>query len=385
MATGDSDRNVAAAVFDAYLRRPTRRRLARLVRHFHAHVWAMALRLTGDREDAADISQDLFLGLLLRPPAPGSVRSPRAFLTFRVLRLARRLTRAAARRAAREKAAARNVAADQGLPPDLEALWQAIGDLPEKTRTVIELRYLAGCRNREIAEVLEISERSVEEHLRQGRESLRERLGEAGAGLVLLDQSDGEKWEPVPPGHLDNLLRVVEVGRALSPWVAWTIYRNDEVDQPLFVRTVQLGGRKLAFALEELALQVGDAIRFRASSDEEGACSSGLLSAQVAFAAATGEGPFLGTFRRDDPNGDGSADLSDAIFTLGYLFQGKPAALSCPAAADSNDDDDLDLSDPVALLSYLFVGGTAPPSPSGVCGLDLTPGNLGCEGSPGCP
>jgi len=99
----------------------------------------------------------------------------------------------------------------------------------------------------------------------------------------------------------------------------------------------------------------------------------------------TWEKNILGTFRRDDPNGDGSADLSDAIFTLGYLFQGKPAALSCPAAADSNDDEELDLSDPIALLSYLFVGGTAPPSPSGVCGIDFTPGSLGCEGSPGCP
>jgi hypothetical protein len=49
-------------------------------------------------------------------------------------------------------------------------------------------------------------------------------------------------------------------------------------------------------------------------------------------------------FVRGDGNADGTIDLSDAVFVLGYLFQGRQEPL-CLDAADANDDGDLDLSD----------------------------------------
>ncbi len=77
-------------------------------------------------------------------------------------------------------------------------------------------------------------------------------------------------------------------------------------------------------------------------------------------------------FRRGDTNGDGRADISDALKTLGVLFLGDPAA-SCADAMDANDDGKVDLSDAVRVLSSLFIDGTALPAPGiDVCGPDQT-------------
>jgi hypothetical protein len=83
-------------------------------------------------------------------------------------------------------------------------------------------------------------------------------------------------------------------------------------------------------------------------------------------------------FYRGDANGDLQVDLSDAIFTLSFLFQGGLEP-TCLDAADTNDDGDLDISDAVRLLNYLFLGAPPPPGfdPSHP-GVDDTPDGLDC-------
>ena len=74
--------------------------------------------------------------------------------------------------------------------------------------------------------------------------------------------------------------------------------------------------------------------------------------------------------RRGDANVDGRVDLSDAVFTLGCLFQGAECP-RCPDAADTNDDNRVDLSDAVSILDFAFQGGPPPPTPGPfVCGFD---------------
>lgn len=65
-----------------------------------------------------------------------------------------------------------------------------------------------------------------------------------------------------------------------------------------------------------------------------------------------------------DANGDTALDISDAVWTLQYLFAGgaPPASLE---AADTNGDGKLDISDPIYLLTYLFLGGPGPICPVG--------------------
>ena len=86
------------------------------------------------------------------------------------------------------------------------------------------------------------------------------------------------------------------------------------------------------------------------------------------------------TIFRGDANDDGTIDLSDAVFVLGFLFRGS-ATPPCPDAADANDDGTIDISDPIAILTSLFVEGSslAPPYPR--IDVDPTTDSLGpCHG-----
>jgi hypothetical protein len=89
-------------------------------------------------------------------------------------------------------------------------------------------------------------------------------------------------------------------------------------------------------------------------------------------------------FRRGDSDGSGKLDLTDAIFSLSFLFQGGPAP-GCSDAADANDDGRLDLTDPIFTLGFLFQGGDTPPAPGPTtCGPDTTPAAFPPCVYPGC-
>ena len=80
-------------------------------------------------------------------------------------------------------------------------------------------------------------------------------------------------------------------------------------------------------------------------------------------------------YRRGDSNDDRLVDITDAVFTLDYLFLGG-AAPRCADSADADDNGVLDLADPVYTLQFLFTGGTPPPPPYPSCGIDPTPDSL---------
>ncbi|HLU48098.1 MAG TPA: discoidin domain-containing protein, partial [Planctomycetota bacterium] len=86
-------------------------------------------------------------------------------------------------------------------------------------------------------------------------------------------------------------------------------------------------------------------------------------------------GPF---FVRGDPNADDSVNLTDAIFTLGYLFLGTQEP-TCIESADTDGSGSLNLTDGIYLLTYLFGGGGPPPAPFPDCGLAPDGLQIGCE------
>jgi hypothetical protein len=65
-----------------------------------------------------------------------------------------------------------------------------------------------------------------------------------------------------------------------------------------------------------------------------------------------------------DANGDGRANIADAIYVLGYLFNHGPAP-RCMRAADANGDAALNIADAVKVLGFLFSAGPLTP-PGGV-------------------
>jgi hypothetical protein len=88
-------------------------------------------------------------------------------------------------------------------------------------------------------------------------------------------------------------------------------------------------------------------------------------------------------FRRGDANGDGRADISDAVWILTELFRDGPAA-PCDDAADTNDDGLRDISDGAFMIQYCFRGGTPPPTPFAACGWDPTDDEFGCSAYEPC-
>ncbi len=102
-------------------------------------------------------------------------------------------------------------------------------------------------------------------------------------------------------------------------------------------------------------------------------CADGGGGAVSSLAELTAYNDFL----RGDSNTDGDVDVSDVIYTLGYLVSGGPAPI-CQDAADANDDGSLDLSDSILGLSFLYLGRSPPPLPYPSAGRDTTVDLLPC-------
>lgn len=83
-------------------------------------------------------------------------------------------------------------------------------------------------------------------------------------------------------------------------------------------------------------------------------------------------------FIRGDVNHDEQVDISDATRVLNWLFLGGGAP-GCESAADVNNDEKVDVSDASYTLAFLFLGGPNPPAPNPTCGVDESPGALGCD------
>jgi len=81
-------------------------------------------------------------------------------------------------------------------------------------------------------------------------------------------------------------------------------------------------------------------------------------------------------FRRGDSNFDCRVDISDATYTLNFLFAGGGSP-ACLDGADANDTGRVDISDAIYTLGYLFLSSAGPPAPGpDVPGPDPTADDL---------
>jgi len=142
-------------------------------------VWRMAYRLTGDAEDADDLSQEAYYEAWRSIRTLRDPRAGRAWL-IRILvhRASRRLRRMRAR-PGEERAVDEHVDAEPGLLPDLDLLarredvQRALDAIDPDRRTVFLMVFLEGFTCREAGEMLDIPLGTVLSRIHRARAELR--------------------------------------------------------------------------------------------------------------------------------------------------------------------------------------------------------------------
>jgi len=163
------------------------RALAEIYDRWFPLVYAVALRLTGDRAAAEDVTQEVFVALWQRPEAYRPERGPlRAWLAT----VARNRALDMQRRGQTRQRVAVLMAATPPEPADAEApvIWQtmvkavrtAVADLPEPQREALVLAYFGGRSYREVATELGIAEGTAKSRLRMALRRVSDRLGAEG-------------------------------------------------------------------------------------------------------------------------------------------------------------------------------------------------------------
>jgi RNA polymerase sigma factor (sigma-70 family) len=136
-------------------------------------VWRFLLSTVGPGE-ADDCFQETFIAALAAYPRLRADSNLRAWVLTIAHRKAVDVHRSRARRAL--PIADPGAVEDHGEPlPSArdEALWEAVGDLPERQRSAVVLRYLADLPHRDIAAAIGCSEQAARRSLHEGLVKLR--------------------------------------------------------------------------------------------------------------------------------------------------------------------------------------------------------------------
>jgi len=165
---------------------PPTDRLSALFREHHRRVLAAAYRITGNRADAEDVAQTVFLRLA---GAPGQIANARSYLYRAAINGALDLLRCRKSASIEPLQAAANVAAKGlGSSPEAEAsshelgefLRRSIAELSPRAAEMFVLRYVEEWDNREIAVAMKTSRAVVAVTLHHARSSLKRRFKDFG-------------------------------------------------------------------------------------------------------------------------------------------------------------------------------------------------------------
>jgi RNA polymerase sigma-70 factor (ECF subfamily) len=157
---------------------------AAIVAEHSARVYRLAYRLTGNRQDAEDLTQDVFVRVFrsLDTFEPGNFAGWLHRITTNLfLDRARRAARirmdgfaeGAEHRLLGTEILPEDAVHDAGFDPDIEA---ALASLPEKFRVAVVLCDVEGLSYDEIADVLGVKVGTVRSRIHRGRTQLRDAL-----------------------------------------------------------------------------------------------------------------------------------------------------------------------------------------------------------------
>ena len=146
-----------------------------VIRRYSDMVYRLAFARTGNRSDAEDLYQEVFLRYLTRAPAFTSEDHRKAWLLRVAVNCANRFHTAPWRKRTEPLSEALSVPAPEG-----EDLWGELRRLPEKDRTVLHLYYYEDMTTEEIAQMLDRNPATVRSQLLRARAKLKKLLVEEG-------------------------------------------------------------------------------------------------------------------------------------------------------------------------------------------------------------
>ena len=138
-------------------------------------VYGLALARTGNRADADDVFQEVFLAYCQSGKTFRDEEHRKAWLLRTTINQARRVTSSSWRQKT-VPLSEREDAPVQFREPEENQVWEALQDLTEDYRLPIYLFYFQELSTQEIAKVLAIRPGAVRMRLTRGREQLREML-----------------------------------------------------------------------------------------------------------------------------------------------------------------------------------------------------------------
>ena len=159
-----------------------------LVERHYAFVYRVAYRWCGAKADAEDIAQDVCvrIGRAIRDYRGGGAFT--TWLYALTLNAARDMKRKTARETARVDAFSAEMLIDGGaavvVPADhidpVDALWEAVRELPGKQREAVLLVYGEGLSHAAAADAMAISEATVSWHIHEAKKRLKVLMRPAG-------------------------------------------------------------------------------------------------------------------------------------------------------------------------------------------------------------
>ena len=153
--------------------------LTLLVRTYQDRLYNRAFRLLGNREDAEDAVQQVFLALVKNHSAP-DIKNPActAILYVAVENKAKNILKKNKRTETDDLHDSVPIASPGLSGEDLELLKNAIGKLPDELREAIILNFYAGYTTKEIAKYQNVKQDTVQKRIKRAKDMHREMLRE---------------------------------------------------------------------------------------------------------------------------------------------------------------------------------------------------------------
>lgn len=137
-------------------------------RRTYAHVFTTLLAVTGNREVAADATDEAFSRAWRHWERVQGMASPEGW-TYRV---ALNVSRTQARRRRVEQRLLPRLVRRSEVPGPAGEIWELVRELPARQRTAVVLRYVADLDERRIAEVMGVTRGTVASTLASARRAL---------------------------------------------------------------------------------------------------------------------------------------------------------------------------------------------------------------------